>query len=163
MAVERVQEGEAPSSVIPSCGFNRTTIYKWISAVSMPGAELRALRARPATGRPRSLAPQHEGRVFRWINGKDPRQYGLDSGLWTRGVVADLIERTSAFRFRGLTCGSARIAARKPHAMSPSSGRSRFLVNTETSQTSRSSPARRTNGKAYYRCSAASVAAPSGA
>jgi transposase len=31
--------------------------------------------------------------VFRWINGHDPRGYGLDSGLWTRAVVASLIER----------------------------------------------------------------------
>ena len=31
--------------------------------------------------------------MFRWINGRDPRQYGLDFGLWTRSVVADLIER----------------------------------------------------------------------
>jgi hypothetical protein len=27
--------------------------------------------------------------VFRWINGKEARQYGLDFGLWTRSVVAD--------------------------------------------------------------------------
>ena len=44
----------------------------------------------------------------------------------------------------GLICGSARIAARKPHAMSPSSSRSRFLVNTVTSQTG-TSIARPTN------------------
>jgi len=30
--------------------------------------------------------------VFRWINGKDPRQYGFDFGLWTRQVVGQLIE-----------------------------------------------------------------------
>ncbi len=26
-----------------------------------------------------------------WINGKDPRQYGFDFGLWTRQIVAALI------------------------------------------------------------------------
>ena len=31
--------------------------------------------------------------MFRWINGRDPRQYGLDFGLWTRSVVAELIEK----------------------------------------------------------------------
>jgi transposase len=40
--------------------------------------------------------------VFRWINGKDPRQYGLDFGLWTRSVVADLIEQKFGIRL-GLT------------------------------------------------------------
>jgi hypothetical protein len=30
--------------------------------------------------------------VFAWVNGKDPRQYGLDFGLWTRAMIASLIE-----------------------------------------------------------------------
>ena len=98
MAVERVREGERPSSVVASFGFSRTTIYKWIKAASTPGVGLEALRSTPATGRPRSLAPRQEQQVFRWINGCDPRQYGLDFGLWTRSIVADLIERKFAIR-----------------------------------------------------------------
>ena len=93
MAVERVREGEAASAVIASYGFNRTSIYKWLRAVTKPGVGLRALEARPAPGRPRRLTRRQEQQVFRWINGRDPRQYGLDFGLWTRSVVADLIER----------------------------------------------------------------------
>jgi transposase len=31
--------------------------------------------------------------VFRWVNGRDPRQYGLDFGLWTRAIVSVLIEQ----------------------------------------------------------------------
>src|SRR6516225_4130020 len=93
MAVERVRDGERPSSVIASFGFNRTTIYRWLEAASKPGVGLSALRSRPATGRPRRLTPRQERQVFRWINGHDPRQYGLDFGLWTRAVVARLIER----------------------------------------------------------------------
>jgi transposase len=79
--------------VISSYGFSRTTIYKWLTAAAKPGVGLRALQARPAPGRPRSLTPRQEQQVLRWINGRDPRQYGLDFGLWTRSVVADLIER----------------------------------------------------------------------
>jgi transposase len=102
MAVERVREGEMPSAVIASYGFSRTTIYKWLTAAAKPGVGLRALQARPAPGRPHSLTPRQEQRVFRWINDKDPRQYGLDFGLWTRSVVADLIERKFGIRL-GLT------------------------------------------------------------
>lgn len=102
MAVERVREGEAPSAVINSYGFSRTTIYKWLRAARTPGVGLRALQARPAPGRPRRLTARQEQQVFRWINGKDPRQYGLDFGLWTRSVVASLIERKFALRL-GLT------------------------------------------------------------
>jgi transposase len=58
MAVERVRDGERPSSVIASFGFSRTTIYKWIAAASQPGIGMEALHARPVTGRPRSLTPQ---------------------------------------------------------------------------------------------------------
>src|ERR1700693_788358 len=78
MAVERVLEGEVASAVITSYGFNRTTIYKWLTAAANPGVGLRALQARPAPGRPRRLTSGQEQQVFRWINGKDPRQYGLD-------------------------------------------------------------------------------------
>src|SRR3954464_6845573 len=93
MAIERVREGEAPSAVIASYGFARTTIYKWIKAAAKPGLGLKALRSRRASGRPRRLTPRQEQQVFRWINGHGPRRYGLDTGLWTRAVVASLIER----------------------------------------------------------------------
>jgi transposase len=102
MAVERVCAGELASSVIASYSFNRTTIYKWIKAASQPGIGLKALHAKPVTGRPRSLTPRQEQQVFRWVNGKDPRQYGLDFGLWTRSVVADLFAQKFDVRL-GLT------------------------------------------------------------
>ena len=91
MAVQRVLEGERPADVIEAYGFHRTTIYKWLRIALRPGGGLRMLKSTPATGRPRSLTPRQEQQVFRWVNGRDPRQYGLDFGLWTRRVVADLI------------------------------------------------------------------------
>ena len=91
MAVERVWEGEDPSEVIASYGFCRTTIYKWLRAAKGKGRGLDALRSRKGTGRPAKLTKSQQRRVFRWINGKDPRQYGFDFGLWTRKVVAELI------------------------------------------------------------------------
>lgn len=61
-----------------------------------------ALHSTPATGRPRSLTPAQEQQVFRWVNGRDPRQYGLDFGLWTRAVVVQLIEQKFGIKL-GLT------------------------------------------------------------
>ena len=98
MAIERVREGERPSVVIASYGFCRTTIYKWLRAAKAPGGGTRALRSRRGTGRPRSLTRRQERQVFRWVNGRDPRQYGLDFGLWTRMVVAELIEQKFGIR-----------------------------------------------------------------
>jgi transposase len=48
------------------------------------------------------LTPRQEKLVFRWVNGRDPRQYGMDFGLWTRSVVASLIEEKFKVRL-GLT------------------------------------------------------------
>lgn len=91
MAVERVREGERPSEVIASYGFHRCTIYGWLKTARGRGKGLEALAARPATGRPRTLTAAQERQVFRWVNGKNPMQYGFDFGLWTRQIVCDLI------------------------------------------------------------------------
>lgn len=109
MAVQRVGEGEKPAKVIASFGFCRTTIYKWMKAAAGRGRGLRALRSTRGTGRPRSLTPAQERQVFRWVNGRNPLQYGLDFGLWTRRIVAMLIERKFGVRL-GLTAVGALLA-----------------------------------------------------
>ncbi len=91
MAVTRVREGERPSEVIASYGFHRCTIYGWLKAARGRGQGLKALAARPATGRPRTLTARQERQVFRWVNGKNPMQYGFEFGLWTRQIVRELI------------------------------------------------------------------------
>ena len=93
LALRRVREGEKPSAVVKSLGMNRTSIYRWLKTASGRGKGERALAARPATGRPTKLTSTQRAQVFRWINGKDPRQYGLDFGLWTRQIAATLIEQ----------------------------------------------------------------------
>jgi transposase len=90
LAVRRVRAGERPSSVMKSYGLCRTTIYRWLRKARSGGEQ--RLRARKATGRPRRLTAAQEARVQRWLNGKDPRQYGFDFGLWTRRLVGQLVE-----------------------------------------------------------------------
>jgi transposase len=91
MAGERVREGERPRDVIASYGFHRCVIYRWIKAAEGRGKGRRALAARKATGRPRKLSAAQERRVFGWVNGKSPRQYGFDFGLWTRQTVREWV------------------------------------------------------------------------
>jgi transposase len=106
MAVARVQEGEQPSEVIASYGFHRCTIYRWLKAVRGRGQGFKALAARPATGRPRTLTAAQERQVFRWINGKHPRQYGFDFGLWTRQIVRDVIVQRFGVRLSLASIGA---------------------------------------------------------
>ncbi|MDR0736597.1 MAG: helix-turn-helix domain-containing protein [Zoogloeaceae bacterium] len=100
MAVERVRKGESAARVIAAYGFNRTTVYKWLKAIKQPGLGMRALRSRKAPGRPRRLSSWQEKQVLRWVNGHDPRQYGLDFGLWTRVArlegIRDVFEEDQA-------------------------------------------------------------------
>jgi transposase len=98
LALRRVKEGEKPSEVVKSLGMNRTSIYRWLRAAAGRGKGERALASRPATGRPTKLTSTQRAQVFRWINGKDPRQYGLDFGLWTRQIAAMLIEQKFGVR-----------------------------------------------------------------
>jgi len=93
MAVERVREGERPSAVIASYGFHRSVIYRWLRAAAGRGKGLRSLASRKGTGRPKKLDAMQERQVFRWINGKNPMQYGFDFGLWTRQIVRELVQR----------------------------------------------------------------------
>jgi transposase len=79
------------SAVIASYGFSRQIIYKWLREARGKGRGLRALASRKGTGRPRTLPPKQEQKIFRWINGKDPRQHGFDFGMWTRLIVRKLI------------------------------------------------------------------------
>ena len=91
MAVKRALEGETPSAIMQSYGLCRTTIYRWLQAHERGGEA--ALASRVATGRPPMLTRRQKQQVRRWICGKDPRQYGFDFGLWTRRIVAELINK----------------------------------------------------------------------
>ena len=90
IAVKRVRAGESPRAVIRSFGMNRTVIYRWIAKDREQGEA--ALASTKGTGRPPKLSEQQMVEVRKWMTGKDPRQHGFDFGLWTRQIVAELVE-----------------------------------------------------------------------
>ncbi len=104
MAVKRVREGEKPSDVIKSYGFQRTTIYKWLREASKSGG-LGRLKSTKGSGRPDALTERQKQQVYRWINGKDPRQYSFDFGLWTRKIVSELIRKKFKIRMSVTSVG----------------------------------------------------------
>lgn len=93
LALQRMREGEKPAVVSASFGMHRTWAYKVRAAAAGRGKGARALRSTRASGRPRSLTPTQEHQVFRWVNGRNPRQYGFDFGLWTRQIVRELVQQ----------------------------------------------------------------------
>ena len=91
IAVRRVvEDGEQPSEVMRSLGLCRTSIYPWLRAHKKEGPA--ALLLRKARGPQPKLNAKQCQQVRRWILGKDPRQHGFDFGLWTRRIVAQLIQ-----------------------------------------------------------------------
>ncbi len=101
VAVRRVvEDGEAPSDVMKSLGFSRTAIYPWLRRFEEDGLD--ALVERIAQGPEPKLSEKQRQQVRRWILGKDPRQYGLDYGLWSRRIVQTLIKQKMAIDL-GLT------------------------------------------------------------
>jgi len=93
MAVQRMVEGERPAAVAASFGLHRSWAFKCRAAVRGRGRGPKVLHSRKGTGRPRKLTATQERQVFRWINGKNPMQYGFDFGLWTRQIVQTLMEQ----------------------------------------------------------------------
>ncbi|HUX19611.1 MAG TPA: IS630 family transposase [Spirochaetia bacterium] len=89
MAFDRVESGEDVKAVMESYGLCRTTYYKWEAKRQERG--VKELVSLSPPGRPSPLTESQKSQVFMWINGKDPRQYGFDFGLWTRKIVSALV------------------------------------------------------------------------
>src|SRR3989344_6288060 len=106
MAVERLLEGEAVTAVMASYGLGRTTGYNWLAKVRGRGGGRRCLAARPGTGRKPKLTRLQKSQVFRWVNGKNPMQYGFDFALWTRAIVRELILQKFNIRLSVTSVGS---------------------------------------------------------
>jgi transposase len=53
--------------------------------------------------------------VFHWINGKNPRQYGFDLGLWTRQIVRERLAQRFGVRVSLASMGT--VLAR--HGLTP--------------------------------------------
>jgi hypothetical protein len=56
-----------------------------VAAGGEAGGE-KALKGHKSPGPKAKLTDRQKRQVFRWMIGKDPRQYGFGLGLWTRKI-----------------------------------------------------------------------------
>jgi transposase len=90
-AVRSVHEGESPEVVARMLRVTSRAMYGWLARYRRGGWD--ALKAKPLAGRP----PKLDGKKMKWIYNtvtqKSPLQLKFEFALWTREMVAVLIER----------------------------------------------------------------------
>ena len=95
-AVRSVQDGESPEGVARTLRVTPRAVYRWLALYRRSGWN--ALKAKPLAGRP----PKLEGGMLRWlydtVTQKNPLQLRFQFALWTREMVAELIERKYGIR-----------------------------------------------------------------
>lgn len=90
-AVQSVQSGQSPETVIAALGMTRRIIYKWIAAYQAGGYA--ALQAKKLFGRPPKLSEFQVRWIYKTVTGKNPIQLKFEFALWTREMIRDVIKR----------------------------------------------------------------------
>jgi transposase len=90
-AVEQVLKGGRVEDVAAGLGYNRSTVFGWMKRYGEDG--LSALNTKARSGRPPKLSGLQRTKLLRMIVGADPRQLRFSFALWTREMVAELIDR----------------------------------------------------------------------
>ena len=90
-AMVLLQQGMVADDVADRVGVDRSTVYRWARSYNEGG--LGALGGSKATGRPPKLSMTAVTKLRAMIVESDPRQLQFEFALWTREMVAALIQR----------------------------------------------------------------------
>jgi transposase len=102
-AVQRVQDGESPETVIKTLGFARACIYNWLARYRAGGWHALKTGSRP--GRPRKLSASHMSWVYRTVADKDPLQMKFAFALWTRAMIGVAIRKKFGIKLSDASVG----------------------------------------------------------
>lgn len=93
IAIQRVHSGECPEEVIASLGMSRSTIFDWLAKYRSGGWNALKDNKGKGGGRPKKLSGSQIEAVYKAVTSGDPRQQCFDFALWTRELVAQLIQK----------------------------------------------------------------------
>ena len=102
-AVQRVQAGESPETVIKALGFARACIYNWLARYRAGGWH--ALRTGKRSGRPKKLAGPQIRWIYQTVCDKDPRQLKFSFALWTRSMIVAVIKQEFGIKLSKTSVG----------------------------------------------------------
>ena len=102
-AVQRVQDGESPETVIKTLGFARASIYNWLARYRAGGWH--GLKTGIRTGRPQKLSGSQLSWIYRTVVDNDPLQMKFSFALWTRGMICVLIHRQFGIKLSDASVG----------------------------------------------------------
>ena len=102
-AVQRVQDGESPETVIKALGFSRACIYNWLARYRAGGWH--GLKTGNRSGRPKKLTGDHLAWIYRSVVDKDPLQLKFSFALWTRAMIGVLIKRQFGIKLSDASVG----------------------------------------------------------
>jgi transposase len=88
-AVERVQAGESPETVIRTLGFTRSCMYDWLARYRAGGWG--GLKAKALAGRPKKISGRQMEWLWKTITGSSPLQHRFEFALWTRRMIQVLL------------------------------------------------------------------------
>jgi transposase len=103
VAVQLMEAGRSPDEVAEILGVSRSSVFEWQKKYREGG--LAALSTKFASGRPTVLSDKQMVRLYSLIVGRDPRQFSFGFALWTRKLVARLIEQHFGVRVSLVTVG----------------------------------------------------------
>jgi len=101
--VAAVLKGHSPELVIQILGLSRCCIYVWLKLYESGGWE--ALRPRPIPGRGSELHAAGKEWLKQTVLESTPEDWGFDTQLWTRAILADLLEQRFGIQLSETTVG----------------------------------------------------------
>nr|WP_261563442.1 IS630 family transposase [Frankia tisae] len=97
-AVDLFEKNVPIGQIIREAGMSRSAVFAWKRAWLQGGRQ--ALLTKPIPGRPPTLDDDQLAELASMIAGHAPAEYGFTALLWTRPIIADLVEQHFGVRFQ---------------------------------------------------------------